>query len=178
MNQHINVITNTNFGYKLDKVKQIIKEKDLSREDILLLFETLSVTSHKMDDYLRFNSGGRYMSFTDFMKWKNPHIPLSLVFDAATLEKINTPITIGGKGYHIGDHVRIVKAYSILHYQENIKGDVNDLFSGMTGTILWRSNDEDYFAAEIAVDAPNDERFVNGRMVLMVDDELELLSKN
>lgn len=175
MNQHINVITNTNFGYKLDKAKQLIKEKDLSREDILLLLETLSVKSHKIDDRLRVNLGGRYISFTDFMKWKNPHIPLSFMFDTVTLEKINTPIMIGGKAYHVGDHVRIVKAYSILHYQENIKGDVNDLFSGMTGTILWRSNDEDYFAAEIAVDAPNDGRFVNGRMVLMVDDELEFV---
>lgn len=175
MNQHIKVITNTDFGYKLDKAKQIIKEKDLSREDILLLFETLSVKSHKMDDYLRVNSGGRYISFADFMKWKNPHIPLSLVFDAVTLEKINTPIMIGGKEYHLGDRVRIIKAYSILHYQEGIKDDINDVFSGMTGEILWRNDDENYFAAELAVDAPDDIRFKNKRMILMVDDELELL---
>lgn len=84
-------------------------------------------------------------------------------------------VTIGGKGFNLGDRVKINKAYSILHYKHGMKGDLIKDMEGITGTIIARDSFDSYTVCSMKVDPQWEKHYKNGMTRLNVDDEVELL---
>ena len=84
---------------------------------------------------------------------------------------------IGGKEFEVGQHIRVVSAKSVLHYNYGMTGDVNDEMAGLTGVIVAPNTAFPYAVASIKVDEPYTKHYHNGMTRLFEDDEIELVDE-
>ena len=82
---------------------------------------------------------------------------------------------IGGKEYHIGDHVRVKHAPSTLYYDYGIKNEMKEL-KGITGTLVMEEDYPRHAVARLRADEPYAQYFRDGMTKIFRDDELELLN--
>ena len=87
---------------------------------------------------------------------------------------------VGDKRVHIGDHVRVVKAHSLLYYEYGMSKEKSECpeYIGIEGTVLCPSDYNDYSACMIKVHNPLlATRFDRGEMRLFKEDEIQILDK-
>lgn len=86
---------------------------------------------------------------------------------------------IGGKEYQIGQHIRILSAKDVLHYEYGMKGYENSEMSGLTGTIVAEAESiyNENVIANLKLDAWCMDSFHNGMTRLFKDDEIELVDE-
>lgn len=84
-------------------------------------------------------------------------------------------MTIGGKEFNIGDHVRIMSVKSVLHYYYGMTGNENLDSNGITGIIVAESTYNENAICNLKVDEQYASRYKNGITRLFRDDEIELL---
>lgn len=82
-------------------------------------------------------------------------------------------VIIGGKGFNIGDRIKVNTAYSILHYNYGMPGDTIKDMEGLTGVIIARSAFDKYTVCDVKVDAPWDKHYKNGMTRLCKEDIVE-----
>lgn len=82
---------------------------------------------------------------------------------------------IGGKEYKIGDHIRIVSAKSVLHYDYGMKGQEMEESKGQTGVIVAESTYNKNARANLKLDDEYAMHYKNGMTRLFKDDEIELI---
>lgn len=82
---------------------------------------------------------------------------------------------IGNKEFNIGDHICIVSAKSVLHYDYGITGNENEYSKGVTGIITSESTYNENAVCNLKVDKSYVKLYKNGITRLFKDDEIELL---
>lgn len=82
---------------------------------------------------------------------------------------------IGNKEFNIGDHIRIVSAKSVLHYDYGMIGNENEYSRGVTGVIISESTYNENAVCNLKVDELYVKSYKNGITRLFKDDEIELL---
>lgn len=86
-------------------------------------------------------------------------------------------LLIGGKEYQIGQHIRIISAKDVLHYEYGMKGHENEEMAGLTGTIVAEATSLPNAVVNLKLDAWCAEPFHNGMTRLFKDDEIELINE-
>ena len=84
---------------------------------------------------------------------------------------------IGGKEYKAGQRIRVINAKSVLHYRYGMTGNRNEDMTGITGVITAESTYDEYARANMKVDEPYSEHYINGMTRLFCDDEIELIEE-
>ena len=84
---------------------------------------------------------------------------------------------IGGKEYQIGQHIRIISAKDVLHYEYGMKGHEDLEMEGCTGTIIAESTYNENVVANLKLDDWCAKFFNNGMTRLFKDDEIELIDE-
>lgn len=85
---------------------------------------------------------------------------------------------VGKQEVHIGDEVRVVKAYSVLHYNYGMTGTEAPEYKGITGKAVRQSRINENAVCLVQIDDEVTARgFHDGQIRLMKDDEIEIISK-
>ena len=82
---------------------------------------------------------------------------------------------IGGKEFNIGDHIRVISAKSVLHYDYGMIGNEYSELNGVTGIIIATSTYDENAVCNLKIDKPYADAYKNGITRLYKDDEIELI---